>query len=278
MLIVAKCGQFGETVGGAAGELEPSDSLDQMECVGLVPLLHKFWGLCSRGVSGDQQCANSLFGWPFWTFACVQTQKSVRHIRRIGVLPNEVFADSSQSHPTFFLLITSLPGTITLVHLSLRSSFPLPEWLFTLILSNKTSLRCAWLTEAVGQTTPRGQMGHFVFFFFQSFFMILCHCIKLLRESSVARQQICFIFHPQFIRQCRLCVWVRDPLLLHSILQCTLVSSSMNPSCGGAANQIRVLIVAGVGWGGGAGQLLLITDNSLVSPAVILAAAAQNGW
>lgn len=51
----------------------------------------------------------------------------------------------------------------------------------------------------------------------------------------------------------------------------------MNPSCGGAANQIRVLIVAGVGWGGGAGQLLLITDNSLVSPAVILSAAAQNG-
>lgn len=90
VLIVAKCGQFGETVSGAAGELKPSDSLDQMECFGLVPLLHKFWGLC---LHGDQQCTNSLFGWPFQTFACFQTQKSVHHIRRISVLPNDVFGD-----------------------------------------------------------------------------------------------------------------------------------------------------------------------------------------
>lgn len=111
-----------------------------------------------------------------------------------------------------------------------------------LILSDKTSLSCARLTEAAGQTALRGQAGHFVF---SDLFMIVCRCIKLLRESQVLlSNRWALSFSPEFIHQCRLCVC--DPLLLYSILQCGPISSSMNPSSVSAANQIRAVIVAGL--------------------------------
>lgn len=74
------------------------------------------------------------------------------------------------------------------------------------IRSDETSLGCARLTEAAGQTDLRGQTGHFVF---SDLLMIVGHCIKLLRETQLLLSNRCSLsLSPQFIRQRWLCVRV----------------------------------------------------------------------